>query len=134
MVIKEPVNVNWQTLFAFIPFVSIWAFYRIEKLRKGLVIGLICLGIGMVLQFLLPWPFGIMSELSVNIPVFIHFIRKWSKEWNYNLLHSSPIGNTPVTNIPKNSDDTQFYGCPHCGGNTEIRYEKQYCNRCRMYF
>ena len=30
-------------------------------------------------------------------------------------------------------DETQFYVCPHCDGDTEMRYGKQYCDRCKMY-
>ena len=35
MVKQEPVSIKWQIVFMFIPFVSIWAYYRIEKLMSG---------------------------------------------------------------------------------------------------
>ncbi|MGI0026606.1 MAG: PKD domain-containing protein [Nitrosopumilaceae archaeon] len=35
--------------------------------------------------------------------------------------------------ITSSHDDTMFYGCPHCGGDTQIRSGKQYCQRCNMY-
>ena len=34
------VNIKWQVVFLFMPFVSIWAFYRIKKLGKGLLLAL----------------------------------------------------------------------------------------------
>ena len=37
MVKQEPVNVNWQSLFVIIPFVELWAAYRVEKLRLYLI-------------------------------------------------------------------------------------------------
>ena len=38
MVKQQPVNINWQSLFVIIPFVGLWAAYRIEKLRYYLII------------------------------------------------------------------------------------------------
>lgn len=35
--------------------------------------------------------------------------------------------------VTSNPDETQFYGCPHCGQDTQIRYGKQYCSKCRIY-
>ena len=36
MVKREPVSIGWQIVFSFIPFVSICAYYRIEKLGYGM--------------------------------------------------------------------------------------------------
>jgi len=36
---------------------------------------------------------------------------------------------TPITR----TDDTQFYGCPNCGGDTVTKKSKQFCNRCNQY-
>jgi len=30
-------------------------------------------------------------------------------------------------------DDTQFWVCPHCGGDTQYRNGKQYCSSCNVY-
>jgi hypothetical protein len=82
MVEQKPVNVNWQTLFCIIPYVWIWAFYRIEKLRMGIVIavgaGLASVALGM----LIPFPYGLLGNLVISIVIPIYFIRKWSIEWN----------------------------------------------------
>ncbi len=43
------------------------------------------------------------------------------------------VGKTSVTQISKNTDDTQFYVCPHCGGDTKTHYKKQYCDKCKIY-
>ena len=34
---KGPVKIVWQIIFIFIPIVDLWAFYRIKKLRKFLL-------------------------------------------------------------------------------------------------
>jgi len=41
---KKPVSVKRQTIYAFIPYVNIWAFYRIQKLRKFI---LVSIGVGL---------------------------------------------------------------------------------------
>ncbi len=34
---------------------------------------------------------------------------------------------------PQTQDDTQFWVCPHCGGDTQYRNGKQYCSSCNVY-
>jgi len=34
---------------------------------------------------------------------------------------------------PISQDETQFWVCPHCGGDTEFRSGKQYCDTCKVY-
>jgi len=38
MVEKKPVSVNWQMIFVLIPFLDLYASYRIQKLRLWLLI------------------------------------------------------------------------------------------------
>ena len=38
---KNPVNLTVQTIYIFIPFLGILALYRVEKLRLGLLIGVL---------------------------------------------------------------------------------------------
>ena len=87
---QEPVSVNWQTLFAVLPVVWIWAFYRIEKLRLALVI-LISTSFGFsvlsgLLAGLLPDGAGMYLIMPITyLPqaiLAIALIRKWSKQWN----------------------------------------------------
>ena len=82
MVKQAPVSIGWQTAFMFIPYVWIFAFYRIEKLRMGIVLLLIAFGISLTFQMFLPFPYGFVVALAVSIGLPVHFIRKWSREWN----------------------------------------------------
>ena len=82
MVKQEPVSVGWQTAFMFIPYVWIYAFYRIEKLLLGIVLLLVALAISTAVQMLLPFPFGFGIALAVSIGLPVYFIREWSREWN----------------------------------------------------
>ena len=82
MVEKKPVNVNWQTLFAFIPIVWLWAFWRIEKLRLALLLLVGILAFQTVMAMLLPFPWGLGAQWAIQILPVIFFVRKWSREWN----------------------------------------------------
>ena len=101
MVKQKPVNIKAQTIFALIPSVDAWAFYRIQKLRKFILI-VLCLGFAFA-------PISLSVSASIDMekvtsvldlytnPIFVlyvvssigtlhgvlvYFIRRWSKEWN----------------------------------------------------
>jgi len=98
---KEPVNINWQTLFMFIPIINLWAMYRIEKLRLFL---LVIIAIAVV-EFLVGtlifgdvWTDYYLGEadteghdnfssavILVEIGISIVLVRKWTREWNEQL-------------------------------------------------
>ena len=96
MVRKEPVSVNWQTLFVIIPIIDLWATYRIEKLRLYLLVMIAIAVTGFVIQTSI---FGYDSYfmdqsastassglegvfLLIEIGIAIILVRKWSREWN----------------------------------------------------
>jgi len=91
LVKRVPVNIGWQIVFMFIPFVWIYAFYRIEKLRRGLGlmfgIFLAMMIAGVIIRVIT----GVSATEYVNITILyyvisagtgIYYMRKWSREWN----------------------------------------------------
>lgn len=99
MVKQEPVSLRWQTLFVFIPVVSLWALWRIQKLRKALLIfiptNLISSGFSNMFERMnnshtdgfdsfYPDIIG-LTILGIGIGITVYFTRKWSKEWNKKL-------------------------------------------------
>lgn len=82
MVKQQPVNVNLQTLLCIIPYGWIYAFYRVEKLRHGLVLILISIACSVAIQMVLPWPYGLIGALVASIVIPIRSIRKLSNAWN----------------------------------------------------
>lgn len=101
MVKQKPVSVKRQTIFALVPSVDAWAFYRIQKLRKFI---LIALALGFAFS---PLSLAVSASIDASTltnpldlytnPIFllyvigtigtlhgtlVYFIRKWSKEWN----------------------------------------------------
>ena len=102
MVKQEPVSVGWQTIFMIIPVVNFWAFYRIEKLRLGLVIVLAIEIPSFLFQMLLPFPYGLgvsIGMLVISIVIPMYFVRKWSREWNERI--SSGVQKDEKTTSPK---------------------------------
>ena len=110
LVKQEPVNLKHQTIFAIIPCVSFYAFYRVQKLRTYLLI-LISMYFGIPLVFaglmlgmiffdsvpenlssLLENSFDFLQSYSMYAVIFtaialinIYLVRRWSKQWNKHL-------------------------------------------------
>lgn len=94
---KEPVNVNIQTVLAVIPIVDFWAAYRIEKFRFWCILyaGLITLNV--VIDMILPYPYGMIISTIIDVPIAVYLMRMWSKEWNTKLSNDK---NTVKPNTP----------------------------------
>ena len=86
MVNKKPVNVGWQIVFCIINPLWIYGFYRIEKLRLGLAIMIPTIVVNSVINYSVPYPWGLAIASAIIILVPILFMRKWSIEWNKKLV------------------------------------------------
>jgi len=103
MVEKKPVSVNWQMVFVLIPFLDLYASYRIQKLRLWLLIFGVGFGIAAILlNYVL---FGIdhfgwdnkidawdsskmLFHITLTVITFgaaVYVIRRWSISWNKKL-------------------------------------------------
>jgi len=113
MVAKGPVSVNLQSIFMFIPIVDLWAAYRIQKLRKFLLV-IICFAVVVIPLDIMLFPNDFWGDSSSNILEFsygdlyarngfdlavqlivigiqIILIRKWSKKWNEQFEKQSKV-------------------------------------------
>lgn len=96
MVKQKSVTVAWQVVFMFIPFVGLWAFYRIQKLRLSL---LIIIGIDIIAVMIIARTFDFtgslteipdvssyyISSIVVSIAtqlLAIYLVVTWSRSWN----------------------------------------------------
>ena len=79
------INVRGQMILALIPSFStqLIAFYRIRKLSKGLVVELIIFLVDVLIQAIIPWPFGVIFALPLTVGVPVYFVRKWTLEYNH---------------------------------------------------
>jgi len=72
---------------------------------------------------ILPWPYYLIAAIAVT--VVIATLTKPKKK--------IPTAQPFMQSVNRPPDETQFYACPHCGNDTQIRYGKQYCDRCKLY-
>ena len=87
MIIPKPlrikVNVTRMIIYSFIPILSIYAGWRIEKF--WLIFG-ITLAVGLVLvipvEMILPEPFGNIVMISVGVIITIFVVRYFAKQYN----------------------------------------------------
>ena len=102
---NNPVNLTVQTIYIFIPFLSLLALYRVEKLRLGIMISvLFSLGIWGIDSYFggedavdafiengdnLEYVLISIVYFAIQLGVFVYLIRKWSRQWNEKL----PIDN-----------------------------------------
>jgi len=79
------INVRGQMILALIPsfITQLIAFYRIRKLSKGLVVELIIFLVDVLIQAIIPWPFGVIFALPLTVGVPVYFVRKWTLEYNH---------------------------------------------------
>ncbi|TSA16399.1 MAG: hypothetical protein D4R72_06900 [Nitrosopumilales archaeon] len=78
------INMRGQMILAIIPsfITQLIAFYRIRKLTKGLVMELIIFLGDVLVQAIIPWPFGVIFVLPLTVGVPVYFVRKWTLEYN----------------------------------------------------
>ena len=83
---QEPVNIKLQIIFVFIPFLNLYAFYKIQKLRLALCF-IIPIGIANrifgagTMTYEGAIVVGILfSGLAIGLAIWL--VRKWSKQWN----------------------------------------------------
>jgi len=107
MVEKEPVDLTRQTIFALIPYLNLYAIYRIQKLRRYLLIVILASvsssiigSVGMIVYAMLNSDSPdlvqnielIMTSIR-SLPAYViyffggmlvnvYLVRKWSKKWN----------------------------------------------------
>ena len=83
---QEPVNIKLQIIFVFIPFLNLYAFYKIQKLRLSLCF-IIPIGVASRIfdQAAMTYEGAIVvgilfSGLAIGLAIWL--VVKWSKEWN----------------------------------------------------
>jgi len=101
MVEKKPVSVNWQTLFAIIPIIDLWAAYRVEKLGLYIIFIIAMAVVSFIVGFVEGLMFLGFSDASswimplIGVVISIYLIRKWSEEWNEKFQKDSENDGAP---------------------------------------
>lgn len=100
---KGPVKISWQIVFTLIPVLDFWAFYRIKKLRKYIlivsipvtIISMVIIAPQVLSEIEKAQEGNLMSDdqsIITNVILYIvdigftilsiYLIYTWSKEWN----------------------------------------------------
>jgi len=78
--LNEKVSTFWQCGMALFPPLGIWAFYRIKKLRLGLLLYSIVVPLKF-LYLIIPFPFDIVIWIG-SLVLLLWYMQKWSEKWN----------------------------------------------------
>lgn len=96
---KQKVNVTRMIIYSFIPILSIYAGWRIQKFW---LLVLINFGLGLVIsipmQMIFPFPYGLGMSLAIEIIVSVFVVKHFAKDYNEK-IESGNIKNEP--NISK---------------------------------
>jgi len=84
---KQQVNVNRMIIYSFIPILSIYAGWRIQKfwvlLGLGYAVGL---AVSLPTQMILPFPYGMIFSwiimIALSVIIIRHFARKYNEKIN----------------------------------------------------
>ena len=96
---RQRVNVAVQVILCFIPIVWLFGFFRIEKLIAGILMLIGVAILAVIIQSFIPFELGYVIAWLVSIFVPIHYMVKWSGEWN----DSIPTGQK--SNVPSSDED-----------------------------
>jgi uncharacterized membrane protein len=80
---KQKVDVTRMIIYSFIPILSIYAGWRIQKFWLLVVINFVFgLGISVPMQLLFPFPFGLVLSLGIEILVSVFVVKHFAEEYN----------------------------------------------------
>ena len=80
---KQKVDVTRMIIYSFIPILSIYAGWRIQKFWLLVVINFVLgLGISVPMQLLFPFPFGLVLSLGIEILVSVFVVKHFAEEYN----------------------------------------------------
>jgi hypothetical protein len=80
---KQPVNVKRMIIYSFIPILSIYAGWRIQKFWVLLGINLLVgYGVGLPLEMVLSYPYGFVVSIAIQIPITVFVVRHFARKYN----------------------------------------------------
>ncbi|MFB5606215.1 MAG: SHOCT domain-containing protein [Nitrosarchaeum sp.] len=92
---KQKVNVTRMIIYSFIPILSIYAGWRIQKFWLLVLINFgLGLSISIPAQMMLPFPYGLGISLAIEIAVSVIIVKHFAEEYNEKIINSDKIHDT----------------------------------------
>ncbi len=83
---KQIVNIKRMIIYSFIPFLSIYVGWRIQKFWVLLGINIL-IGIAEIaLQMIFPWPYYLLVIIPIEISISIYIVRHYAKKYNEKII------------------------------------------------
>ena len=80
---KQKVNVTRMIIYSFIPILSIYAGWRIQKFWLLVLINFgLGLGISIPIQMIFPFPYGLGISLAIEIIASVFVVKHFAEEYN----------------------------------------------------
>jgi hypothetical protein len=87
---KQQVNVTRMIIYSFIPILSIYAGWRIQKFWLLVVINFIVGAVVNPISIAIPFPANVIIALAIQIPITIFVVRYFARKYNERIAASSP--------------------------------------------
>jgi len=98
--------------------------YNVSLIISGIIVGAI---LSVVVQMVLPFPYGLISVFVLYPIILAVCISKRKK------IPSSISSTSDKVPQLKTQDETQFWVCPNCGSDTQMKDGRQFCPSCNKY-
>jgi len=99
---------------------------------------IVCGIIGIVVMFffgqiLLPFPYGLFGIVFFIIILVVGIIKRKKTPSGISYTSNMPPQTPSSKSETPRPDETQFWVCPNCGRDTQMKDTKQYCPSCKTY-
>ena len=96
---KQSVNVTRMIIYSFIPILSIYAGWRIQKFWLLVVINFaIGLGVRIPIEMISPDPYGIIISLAIQIALSVFVVKYFAEKYNEKI--------ESISKMPKSEDES----------------------------
>ena len=92
---KQKVNVTRMIIYSFIPILSIYAGWRIQKFWLLVVINIVLgFAISFPIQMVFPYPYGLFFSLAAQIAVSVYVVKHFAEKYNEKMGSVGKISKT----------------------------------------
>lgn len=84
-------------------------------------------------SFLLPFPVPLVGIIFFIIILVVGIIKRKKTPSSISYTSNMPSQTSSFKSETPGPDETQFWVCPNCGNDTQMKDGRQYCPSCKFY-